>query len=446
MSRPTYPFDVRSRDVWRIALPASVAFITEPLAGLIDITVIGRLGDAALLGGLVIGALVFDFIFSLAYFLRTGTAGLTAQAIGARDPRDGLLHAARAIALGAGIGLLMIVLAGPLIWLSNLAMAPGPGVQKAFEDYFAVRIWSAPFSLVNYALLGWFYGRADASRGMLLQLIIHGVNIALSILFVYSFGWGVPGVALGTVLGQVAACAVGLTLLVRHFGSIGRVLSLLVPRELLDTGALRRMFGLSRDLMIRSMALMGAYAYFAAQGSRMGEVPLSANAILLNFLMISGFFLDGLAQASEQLCGKAVGANWRPAFDRAYALSFRWGVLISLALALAWFAGGWLLIDFMTTSETVRAYARDFLWLAALSSLTGMPAFVYDGILVGVTLNTVMRNGMVASLAVFLASAFVLQPLWGNSGLWIAIHVFFIARAGFYWWALEQKKAALFAA
>jgi len=446
VSRPTYPFDVRSKDVWRIALPASVAFITEPLAGLVDITVIGRLGDAALLGGLVIGALVFDFIFSLAFFLRTGTAGLTAQAIGARDPRDGLLHIARAIALGVLIGAAMIALTVPLLWLSNAAMAPAPGVQKAFEDYFAVRIWSAPFSLVNYALLGWFYGRADAARGMLLQLIIHGVNIVLSVLFVYGFGWGVPGVALGTVIGQAAACLVGLALLVRHFGGIGRMLSLLVPRELLDTGALRRMVGLSRDLMIRSMALMGAYGYFAAQGSRMGEVPLAANAILLNFLMISGYFLDGLGQAAEQLCGKAVGANWRPAFDRTYALSFQWGVLISAALALVWFAGGWLMIDFMTTSETVRAYARDFLWLAALSSLTGMPAFVYDGILVGATLNVVMRNGMVASLAIFLATALALQPLWGNTGLWVAIHVFFIARAAVYWWALEQRRATLFAA
>jgi Na+-driven multidrug efflux pump len=206
------------------------------------------------------------------------------------------------------------------------------------------------------------------------------------------------------------------------------------------------MFGLSRDLMIRSMALMTAYAYFAAQGSRLGEVPLGANAILLNFLMISGFFLDGIAQAAEQLSGKAVGANWRPAFDRAYALSFRWGTLIALGLALVWFAGGWLLIDFMTTSEPVREYARGFLWIAALSPLTGMPAFVFDGILVGITLNVVMRNGMVVALGLFLVAALVLQGAFGNTGLWAAIHLFFLARAAFYWRALEGKKAGLFAA
>ena len=445
MSRPSYPFDVRSRDVWAIALPASVAFITEPLAGLVDITVIGRLGDAALLGGVVIGALVFDIIFSFAYFLRTGTAGLTAQAVGARDPRDGLLHVSRAIGLAVVLGLVMIVLANPLLWLANLALATSPDVARGFASYFHVRIWAAPFALINYALLGWFYGRAKARTGMLLQMLIHGVHIVLSISLVYGAGLGVAGVALGTLIGDAAACLVGLVLLVRHFGGIRKLLDLSVPADLLDASALRRMFGLSRDLMIRSMALMGVYGYFAAQGSRMGDIPLASNAILLNFLMISGFFLDGVAQAAEQLCGKAVGANWRPAFDSAYALAFRWGSLIAVVLALIWFAGGWFLIDFMTTSEPVREYARGFLWIAALSSLTGMPAFVYDGILVGVTLNVVMRNGMVAALLVFIAAAFVLQGAWGNTGLWLAIHVFFIARAGFYWWALEGKKAALFA-
>lgn len=445
MTRPSYPFDVRSRDVWAIALPASVAFITEPLAGLVDITVIGRQGDAALLGGVVIGALVFDFIFSLAYFLRIGTAGLTAQAVGARDPRDGLLHATRAIGIGVIAGLLMIALQVPLLGLANLAMAPSPGVAAAFAEYFQVRIWAAPFSLVNYALLGWFYGRASARTGMLLQLIIHITNIVLSIWFVFGLGWGATGVALGTVLGQVAACGLGLGLLARHFGGIRRMLALIVPAELFHGHALRRMFGLSRDLMIRSMALMSAYGWFAAQGSRMGEVALSANAILLNFLMISGFFLDGVAQAAEQLCGKAVGANWRPAFDAAYGLALRWGTVIAVGLAVIWFAGGWFLIDFMTTSEPVRQYARGFLWVAALSSLTGMPAFVYDGILVGATLNVVMRNGMVAALALFLVAAIVLQAAFGNTGLWIAIHLFFLARAGFYWWALEGKRAGLFA-
>lgn len=446
MTRPTYPFEVQSRDVWKIALPASVAFITEPLAGLVDITVIGRLGDAALLGGVVLGALIFDFIFSLAYFLRMGTAGLTAQAIGARDPRDGLLHFARAAGIAVIIGIAMIALQVPMLWLANLAMAPSAGVASAFAAYFLVRIWSAPFSLINNALLGWFYGRAAATTGMLLQMLTHGVNIVLSIWFVWGLGWSVEGAALATVIGHVAAALLGLALVARHFGGFRKTLAQIVPDELFHGHALRRMFALSRDLMIRSVALMAAYAYFAAQGSRMGDVPLAANAVLLNLLMIGAFFLDGIAQAAEQLCGKAVGANWRPAFDRAYGLSIRWGFVLAGALMLLWFTtGGWL-IDLMTTNEAVRAYAREFLWFAALAMITSMPGFVYDGILTGVTLNVVMRNGMVASLVVFLAAAFLLQPIWGNAGLWAALHIWYLGRAGYYWWALDRRQAGLFTA
>ena len=446
MSRPTYPFEVRPADIWTIAIPASIAFITEPLAGLVDIMVIGRLGDAGLLGGVVIAALVFDFIFSLAYFLRLGTAGLTAQAVGSRDPRDGLLHFARAATVAVIGGILLVALQVPLFWLASAAMAPTPDVAEAFAGYFHVRIWSAPFSLINYALLGWFYGRAAARTGMSLQMLIHGIDITLSLLFVWGFGWGVEGAALATVIGHIAAALLGLVLVVRHFGGLGKVLAMIVPAELLDTRALRRMFGLSRDLMIRSIALMSAYAYFAAQGSRMGEVALSGNAVLLNLLMIGAFFLDGIAQAAEQLCGKAVGANWRPAFDRAYSLSIRAGLVIAAALTVLWLVGGPALIDLMTTSEPVRAYARDFLWFAAIAMLTSMPGFLYDGILTGVTMNVVMRNGMLASLVVFLAAALVLQPWLGNTGLWLALHAWYVARAAYYWWAIERRKAGLFEA
>lgn len=443
--RPQHPFTVRHGDVWKIALPASIAFITEPLVGIVDITVIGRLGDAGLLGGLVLGALLFDIIFSLAYFLRIGTAGLTAQAIGAKDPQDGLLHASRAILLAVVIGIMMIALGGPILWLANWGLAPEAGAAHALADYFNYRIWSAPFSLINYALLGWFYGRAAAKTGMALQLLLHGFDIVLSIWFVHGLGWGVPGAAIGTIVGQAVAAFVGIGLLVAHFGGPRALLAKVTPAELFDTTALVRMFGLSRDILIRSAALMGAYAWFAAQGSRMGEVALSANALLLNQLMLIAYFLDGIAQAAEQLTGKSVGANWRPAFDQAYRLSFLWGLILTVTLGTLWYFSGAWVIGLMSTNAEVQAYALTYLPIAALCTITFMPAFLYDGILIGTTLNTVMRNGMVISLAVFLLAALLLEPLIGNWGLWAALHCWFLARGVIYWWALEQRKAALFA-
>jgi Na+-driven multidrug efflux pump len=218
----------------------------------------------------------------------------------------------------------------------------------------------------------------------------------------------------------------------------------IVPAALFDAVALRRMFGLSRDITIRSAALMASYAYFAAQGSRAGEVVLSGNAILINFLMIMAFFLDGLAQAAEQLSGKAVGANWPPAFERAVRLAFGWGVLIGLGLTAIAFAGGPALIELMTTSAPVRAHAQSYLWLAALTGITGMPAFVMDGVVSGATLNIVMRNGMLLALGLFLVVALALQPLLGNTGLWLAMHSFFIGRGIILWLGMQRRKAGLF--
>ncbi len=444
MSKPSYPFTVRHRDVWRIALPATFAFITEPLAGLVDLTVIGRLGDATLLGGLVLGTLAFNFIFSMVFFLRLGTAGLVAQSVGARDADEGLIHFGRAILIALVIGLALLILTMPLIWLSAWLLGAGPSVMVAFETYMQVRMWSAPLVLINFALLGWFYGRAEATTGMALQFLVSGGNIVFSILFVYGFGWGVAGVAFGTVLGELMAAATGLFLVVRHFGGVRPILMTLPRDRLLELHGLKRLFALSRDLMIRSAALMGAFAFFTAQTARESAVVLAANAIILNFQMVTAFFLDGQAQAAEQLCGKAVGANYRPAFDRAIKLSMGWGFLIGLGLFLILISFGPLFINLMTTAHDVRQVAYDHLFIASFMALTGVGAFVMDGVMQGATLNTIIRNGMVAAFLIFLAAANILYPLYGLNGLWLAMNIFFIARGVIFWFAVKWKMPTLF--
>ena len=444
-NRPQHPFTVRHRDVWAIALPACLAFITEPLVGLVDITIIGRLGNTGLLGGLVLGALVFDFLFSMAYFLRSGTAGLVAQSVGTRDPRDGLLHAVRAIVLAVIVGIGMVVLSPLILWLAATLLAAEGDVREALATYFYIRILGAPLVLINFVLLGWFYGRAAATTGMALQMLLHGVDIVLSAVFVLVFQMGVAGAALGTLIGEAVAVLAGLILFARRYGGVRQIVTMIAPGELREGEALKRLVGLNRDLMIRSISLMTAYGWFAAQGSRMGEVALSANGILLNLLMVVAFFQDGIAQAAEQLSGKAYGANWKPAFDDAYRLSFLWGLLISVSLGLLWYFGGDAVIAVMTTNEAVRAAAHDYLWIAALTTLTFMPAFVFDGILIGLTQNVMMRNGMVLSLGVFMIAALLLQPSLGNLGLWLSLHIWFATRGLYYWVALERRRAGLFA-
>ncbi|RDE08902.1 MATE family efflux transporter [Pelagibacterium lacus] len=440
-----HPFQVRNRDVWGIAVPASVAFITEPVAGIIDIAVIGQLGDAGLLGGVSLGASAFSVIFALAFFLRFGTAGLTAQSVGARDPLDGLLHMARAMLVAAGMSVVLLALSYPIRLGFAVAMAPPPNAAGAFDGYMGVRMWSVPFVLVNYVLLGWFYGRAKARTGMWLQIMVNVTNVVLSIWFVQGLGWGVPGVAWATVIGQSTAAIAGLAIVLRHYGGLNAIRANTSMAAMADVTALRRMMGISRDLIIRSAALMGGFAYFAAQSARVGEVELAANAILLQLFSVSAFFLDGIATAVEQLCGRAVGARWRPAFEQATRLGLGWGFVIAGTLSLLLFVFGGLAIDLMTTSEPVRDMARVYLVMAALTPLSGMPAFVYDGIMIGATLNVTMRNGMLISLAAFLATAMILQPLLGLWGLWIAMHVLLLTRAGIYAWAIGRRKDEIFA-
>ncbi len=436
---------VTHKDVLLIALPATLAFITEPLAGLVDLTVIGRLGDASLLAGVVLGGLAFSFIISFMFFLRLGTAGLTAQAIGAKQKDDGLVHFTRAALLGFVLGIISIILMMPLIYYGAILLAPSENSYQPYSIYFSIRLYSAPFVLINFALLGWFYGRAAATTGMALQLLIHIVNIILSIIAVYIFNLGVMGVAFATLIGQVAATFVGLYLVFRHFGSINKIRSLISIKALLDSSDIKRLFALSRDLMIRSAVLMFTFAWFTAQVSRMGDIILSANELLIYFMLVSAYFLDGQAQAAEALCGRAVGAKDKADFIQSIKLTLLWGFAIGFLLFLFWLFFGSYLIDFMSTNEQVREQAKLYIFVAALTALTGVGAFVLDGVMAGATLGTIIRNGMVASAATYLISAIILQDLYGLNGLWAAMHIFFIARTIIFTLALRHKMPGIFA-
>ena len=445
MKAPSYPFVVRHRDIWAIALPASLAFITQPLVGIVDIAVIGRLGDAGLLGGLELGALTFDFVFSMVFFLRLGTAGLVAQSVGARDPSLGLVHLLRAALIGVGLGLVLLALNNPIQNLGILIFAPpGPGVGEPFLAYLQVRMLSAPFVLLNFAFLGWFYGQGAAKTGMFLQIGVNILNIGLSIFFVYGLNLGVAGVAAGSVIAEIIIALLTIPLVLHRTGGLGALKKAVSMEQLLDTRALWRLFALSRDLMIRSAALMGSFAFFSAQMSRSGEIALASSAVLLNFSMVTAYFLDGQAQAAEFYCGKAIGANYRPAFERAWYLAALWGLVIGFGLFVVWLLGGPALIDLLTTNIKVRAAAREYLFVAALIAFSGVIPFVMDGVMTGATLNTIIRNGMVASFVIYIASAYGLQNLAGLMGLWIALHIFFISRGVIFWIAVRAKTASLF--
>lgn len=418
------PFSVTHRTVLAIAVPMTLAYLTTPVLGLVDTAVVGQFGDAALIGGLAAGALVFDVVFTTFNFVRSGTTGLVAQAFGRGDAAEEQAVFWRAFAIAVMAGVILAALAPLFVFIGQWFINAGAGVDEAMATYVRIRLLAAPISLVNYAVLGYLLGRGEGTLALLLQLVLNGINIVLSVVLGLHLGWGVAGVAWGTFGGELAAALLGMAIVLRRFAKGPR----LDRAHLFDRKAFIRMISLNRDIMIRSFTLLAAFALFTRQGAQFGTVTLAANAVLMNFFMVASFFLDGFATAAEQLAGRAVGARYAEAFRRAVRLTAFWGFALAVAASLITLSFGAELIAVITTAEEVRAAAALYLPWAAFAGLSGVLAFQMDGVFIGATWSRDMRNMMLASFLVFAAALFALAPVFGNAGLWAALHIFLICR------------------
>jgi len=304
-------------------------------------------------------------------------------------------------------------------------MGGSEGVTRAAKTYFMIRIWSAPLALANYVILGWLVGQARANLALVLQIAINLINVAATVLLVLVVDTGIAGAAIAAVLSEATGFALGIVVAWRIAEG-----SFAVPRAILfDRAKLMRMLAVNRDIMIRTAALIVVFLFFTAKGARDGDVTLAANSVLNNFLLVSAFFLDGLANAAQQLCGRAFGAHDRKGFSDSTRLVLLWGTGFALVVSILFALFGPGLIDLMTTSAEVRRTARDFLLFVILAPLPGVFAFGFDGIYVGATWAREMRNLMLLSLVIFLAIWWALSS-FGNAGLWTALLGFYIARGG----------------
>lgn len=398
--------------------------VTTPLIGAVDTAVIGQLGAAHLIGAVAVGATIFTFFYWAFGFLRMGTTGLTAQASGADRNREVLATLYRALLVAGIAGVAIIMLQWPIAEAAFALMGASPDVDEAARTYFTIRIWSAPAALANYALVGWFIGLGRAGTAFWLQLLLNLTNIGLDTLFVLGFGWGVAGVAAGTLIAETGAALVGLLVALRAAGGLRIRLW-----RVFNAAKLRRMIAVNGDIMIRTLSLLFAFSFFTAQGARAGDLVLAANAILMHFLSVSAYFLDGVAYATEALTGKAIGARNPLRFGAAVRLSSIWAAALSAAVGAVFWLGGGAVIDAMTVNEAVRSLARDYLPWAALAPVIGVACFQLDGIFIGATRTRDMRNMMLVSLALYLLAWAVLTPPFGNHGLWAALMILFVARA-----------------
>ncbi|MEE9427244.1 MAG: MATE family efflux transporter [Paracoccaceae bacterium] len=433
---------ITHKRVLKIALPIVLSNATVPILGAVDTGVVGQMGLAAPIGAVGIGAIILAAIYWIFGFLRMGTTGLVAQAVGAGDESESGALLMRALMIGATAGVFFVLTQGLVFWLAFAAAPASQEVENLAQTYLGIRIWGAPATISLFAVTGWLIATERTRAVLVLQLWMNGLNIGLDLWFVLGLGWGVGGVAVATLIAEWSGLFLGLWLCRSAFlGDQWRDW----PR-IFDRVRIKRMMSVNSDIMWRSIILQGSFTAFLFLGARFGDVTLAANQVILQFLEIMAYALDGFAFAAEALVGMALGARNRAQLRRAAVITSQWGVGLAVPIALFFLIGGPWLIDVMSTAPEVRAEARVYLPWVVAAPLIGIASWMLDGIYIGATRSRQMRNAMALSGVVYVAALFLLVPVYQNHGLWMALMVLNITRAVTLGWgylaleALADKK------
>ena len=413
------------RRVLLLAIPIILANLTQPILGAVDTAVAGHLGSAVDLGGVALGGLFFNFMFWSFGFLRMGTTGLVAQAFGAGDSHALRADIVRAFALAVAIGCVILVAQAPLIRYAIELIGGSDAVRQSARTYCHARILAAPFALANYVVLGYLFGAQRARIALLSQLLINAVNVVAVVTYVYAFGWGLAGIGAATATADVVGFVFGMIVLWRLRP---RGLPSLTWRTLSDATALKKLFGMNRDIFVRTVLLLSSFAWFAHVGARQGDAILAANALLLNFQTFMAYGLDGFAHAAEALVGAAIGTRDRNAFRQAVKVNFIWSAIGALGFAWVYASAGTWIVNALTDQAAVRSAAQSFLPWVTLLPLASVGGFVLDGVFIGATRTRELMQTMAISLALFFGASWALVDRFGNHGLWLSLLIFMAAR------------------
>ncbi|WP_197916246.1 MATE family efflux transporter [Thiosulfatihalobacter marinus] len=428
---------VTHRRVLGNALPIVLSNATVPILGAVDTGVVGQLGEAAPIGAVGIGAIILSALYWIFGFLRMGTTGMTSQAHGAGLRGEVAALLVRALIVGLAAGIVVIALQAVLFRGAFLLSPASAEVEGMARDYLAVRVWSAPAAIGLYGLTGWLIALERARAVLVVQVWMNGLNILLDLWFVLGLGWGVEGVALATFLAEWSGFALALWLC---RGAFAQPAWRDWPR-MFDKRRLKRMAAVNGDILLRSLMLQAIFVSFLFLGADFGDVALAANQVLLQFLHITAYALDGFAFAVEALVGQALGARDRAGLRRAAVLSSLWSLACVVILSLGFALAGGAIIDLMTTAPDVRLSARDYLPYMVAAPVLGVASWMLDGIFIGATQSREMRNMMGLSLLVYVVAVAVLVPVFGNHGLWAALLISFVARGVTLGWRYPRLEA-----
>ncbi|MBQ9230895.1 MAG: MATE family efflux transporter [Prevotella sp.] len=426
----------RDQQILGIALPAIVTNITVPLLGLVDTAIVGHMGDAAYIGAIAVGSMIFSLVYWVFAFLRMGTSGMTAQARGRRDMQDVMRLLTRSLTVSLVISLSVIVLQYPLREVMLWFIGPTADVRSLAITYFNIVVWGAPAVLGLYSLSGWYIGMQNSRTPMWISIMQNVVNILASLLLVYGMGMKVEGVALGTVIAQYAGLLVAIVLWLRYYRRLLRWRVSLLKDQLGDWLAF---FRVNRDIFLRTVFLVAVNLYFTSAGARQGAVILAVNTLLMQLYLFFSYFMDGFAYAGEALGGRYWGARNIEAYRDVVRHLFGWGTAMVILFTVVYVIGGMPFLRLLTDEPHVVEASREYVWWAYLIPIAGVAAFVWDGIFIGITATRGMLVSSLIAAVVFFMGVMGLMDLMGNHGLWLAM-VLYLATRGIIQTILYQQN------
>ena len=413
--------------ILKLSIPIFFANLAIPMVGIIDTGLMGNLGNLSYLSATSVAANLFSMIFWSFGFLRMGTVGLVSQAYGKEDYSEVFNIILRNLVFVLVISLIIISLQGYIYRLSLNIFELSETTEKFYQDYFQIRIWSAPAELTLYIITGLFIGLQKTKISSLAIGLFSILNIILSIIFVSKFGLNIKGVAYGTLF---SALFVSISFLIYTFLYLSRMSKLKIKfDELIDLKKIKNIFNININIFIRTILLTFSFLWFTYLGSQIGEDYIAANAILINLVFLSAFILDAYAFSTEGMVGYSLGKKDITLFKKIVQNSFILSSITGLIISIIYFLINNFVINLMSDIEEIRNLSSSYaVWLIIMPVISSF-CFQFDGIFIGVSQTKELRNAMIFSVFGYLAISIFLTGLMGNTGVWISLCIFMILRA-----------------
>ena len=418
-----------NKNILRLAVPNIITNLTVPLLGMIDMGLMGHMGDEKYIGAIALGSVIFNLLYWSFAFLRMGTSGLTAQAFGEDDEEKSVNILARSLIVAITMSLLILLLRNPIAWLSFKLIHGSSGVEELAQSYFHIRIFAAPATISLYALTGWFIGMQNAKYPMMISILINILNIGFNALFVFGFDMKSDGVALGTVIAQYSGFMLAIILLFTKYRAFLRKVT---KKALFDLKAMLLFFKVNRDIFLRTLCIISVFTFFTSRSAATNDQILAVNSLLLQFLIFFSYFVDGFAYAGEALVGKYYGAGSKDQTLKVIKLLFKWGFALGILFTLLYLTLGINILQLLTNDTAVLSIAKSYIIWVIIIPILSVSSYIWDGIYIGATASKGMLVTMLlATLILFFPVYFGLQKILGNHALWLAMILFMTGRGVF---------------